>query len=214
MSQVDLPQKPRIATLASILAALVLAGCAASPSVPSAAVEKPATEADALSQQDRLAFFINDVRRGECDKIEPALKSGLPINGFDNLDQTPLIAAVSQNQVACVKQLIARGADVNLADHAGWSPLIHAAYFGSGEELLSLLVDHGANVNAQNNRGLTALYLASAAGHEPQVQLLLAHGANPAIASASGYTPVRVAQLRGLSKIVELLEAKPATATP
>ena len=199
----------------AFVAPLLLAACAHNPAATTPAVaEKAPSELDALSQQDRLAFFINDLRRGECDKIAPALKAGLPIDGFDNLDQTPLIAAVSQNQVDCAKQLIASGADVNLADHAGWSPLIHAAYFGSGNELLSLLVDKGANLNAQNNRGLTALYLASAAGHEPQVQLLLAHGADPAIATQSGYTPVKVAQLRGLSRIVELLEAKPATATP
>lgn len=200
--------------LAFVAPLLLLAACAQTPATPPADAQKPVSEADALSPQDQLAFFINDVRRGECGKIDAALRSGLPIDGFDNLDQTPLIAAVGQNQVECVKLLVARGADVNLADHAGWSPLIHAAYFGSGNEVLGLLIDHGAKVDAQNNRGLTALYLASAAGHEPQVQLLLAHGANPAIASASGYTPVRVAQLRGLSKIVELLEGKPATATP
>lgn len=189
---------------------LLLAACAQAPVAPSAQAE-PAAE---LNPQDRLAFFINDVRHGDCSKIEPALKSGLPIDGFDTLDQTPLIAAVSQNQVECVRELIARGANVDLADHAGWTPLIHAAYFGSGDEVLTLLLDRGAQVNAQNARGLTALYLASAAGHEPQVQLLLAHGADPAIATQSGYTPVRVAQLRGLSRIVELLEGKPATATP
>jgi ankyrin repeat protein len=198
----------------SFIAPLLLAACAHNPAATTAVADQAPSETEALSPQDRLAFFINDVRRGECDKIEPALKSGLPIDGFDSLDQTPLIAAVSQNQVECVKQLIARGADVNLADHAGWSPLIHAAYFGSGNELLGLLIDKGANIDAQNNRGLTALYLASAAGHEPQVQLLLAHNASTTLATQSGYTPVRVAQLRGLSRIVELLEAKPATATP
>jgi len=189
---------------------LTLAACAQAPVAP-----KPAADvAPQLSAEDSLAFFINDIRRGECSKIEPALKAGLPIDGFDTLDQTPLIAAVSQNQLACVKELVARGANVDLADHAGWTPLIHAAYFGSGNEILSVLLDRGAKLNAQNNRGLTALYLASAAGHEPQVQLLLAHGADPAIASSSGYTPVRVAQLRGLSRIVAMLEGKPATATP
>jgi ankyrin repeat protein len=195
---------------AAIAATLMVVACAQAPVAPKTG-EPVAEAAPQLSPQDQLAFFINDIRHGECAKIAPGLKAGLPIDGFDTLDQTPLIAAVSQNQVECVKELVARGANVDLADHAGWTPLIHAAYFGSGNEILALLLDHGAKVNAQNTRGLTALYLASAAGHEPQVQLLLAHGADPAIASASGYTPVRVAQLRGLSRIVAMLEAKPAT---
>ena len=211
-------------TLLFAAALLTLAGCAQQPATP-AVVEAPvvASAAPARPQeseevrQERLVFFVNDVRHGDCAKIEPALAAGVPIDGYDNLGQTPLLAAVSQTQIACVTQLLDKGADVNLADGAGWSPLIHAAYFGGDTTLLTLLLDRGAKVNAQNNRGLTALYLASAAGHEPTVELLLKHGADPSIATQSGYTPLRVAQMRGLTRIVALLEgagARPDAPVP
>jgi ankyrin repeat protein len=189
------------------LAVLLLAACAQAPVAPT---ETPAADANT---PERFAFFVNDIRHGKCETIAPSLKAGLPINGFDTLDQTPLLAAISQNQLACAQQLVTAGADVNLADHAGWTPLIHAAYFGSDTQIITLLIEHGAKVNAQNDRGLTALYLASAAGHEPQVQLLLSKGADSTIASKSGYTPLQVAQVRGLKSIATLLEGKP-TATP
>ncbi|WP_051362410.1 ankyrin repeat domain-containing protein [Solimonas soli] len=183
--------------------AALLAACAQAPVAPHAASPEPYTA-------ERFALFVNDIRHGKCEQIASEVKAGASIDGFDTLDQTPLLAAIAQNQVACVARLLDAGADVNLADHAGWSPLIHAAYFGSDTQIIELLLARGANINAQNDRGLTALYLASAAGHEPQVQLLLARGADPSIASKNGYTPLRVAQVRGLKNIVALLEARPA----
>lgn len=105
--------------------------------------------------------------------------------------------------------MLDRGADVNLPDPAGWTPLIHAVYFGASDELLALLLDRGARINAQNDRGVTALYLAAGIGREPQVRLLLDRGADPQLATQSGYTPQRIAQQKGLAGIVKLLEGGP-----
>ena len=198
----------------SVLSLLLLSACAHSPSTTTAASTAPQATHTDIDPATRLAFFINDIRQGRCDKIAPGLAAGLGVNAFDTLDQTPLIAAVSHNQLDCARQLIDAGADVNLADNAGWSPLIHSAYFGSSVDLMTLLIDKGAKLDAQNNRGLTALYMASASAHEPQVELLLARGADPKIATQSGYTALRVAQLRGLTRISELLgnKSQPTTA--
>jgi ankyrin repeat protein len=76
--------------------------------------------------------------------------------------------------------------------------------------MLNLLLDHGADINAQNDRGLTALYLASVTGHEPQVKLLLARGADRNIASKAGYTPLVAAKMKTLDPIVALLDPSPA----
>ena len=201
--------------LISSALALALAACAHAPAEPSKSEAKNVAVAEPeLSPHDRQIFFINDVRRGNCEAIAPALAKGADINGFDSLDQTALIAAVSQGHLDCVTQLLDKGADVNLADHAGWSPLIHASYFGANLDLMVLLLDRGANVNAQNGRGLTGLYLATAAGHELTVRLLLAKGADTQLASQSGYTPLRVAQLRGLDRIAALLEGKQVPLQP
>lgn len=197
----------------SALALLMLGACAQNPAAPAESAAKVEGQ-EPLDPATKLAFFINDIRQGHCEKIAAGLAEGLPVNGFDTLDQTALIAAVSHDRVDCARQLIDAGADVNLGDNAGWTPLIHSAYFGSSTELMTLLLDKGAKLDSQNNRGLTALYMASAAGHEPQVELLVKRGADTKIATQSGYTALRVAQLRGLTRIAQLLDGKtPAAGT-
>ncbi|KAL0635154.1 hypothetical protein Q9L58_005879 [Maublancomyces gigas] len=47
-------------------------------------------------------------------------------NRRDAYDQTPLLLAVKQNNFALVKSLIKSGADINLADPQGWTPLPYA----------------------------------------------------------------------------------------
>ncbi|RPB12257.1 hypothetical protein P167DRAFT_574616, partial [Morchella conica CCBAS932] len=57
--------------------------------------------------------------------------------------------------------------------------LLHAARRGKKHHhtLLTLLLKSGANPNAADARGATALHKASHAGHHAIVVLLLAHGA-------------------------------------
>lgn len=181
-----------------------LSGCATT-SEPSAATTTAETPA-AAPAEELVTFFVNEARSGHLDKVKEALAAGVPVDTVDSVDQTALIAAASKDQLEIAKVLLAHGADPNAHDPAGWTPLIHATYFGSSLDLISLLVDKGANVNAQNDRGVTALYLAAAGGHEAYVQHLLKLGADPKLATKTGYTPLRVAQANGLSKIVALLD--------
>jgi ankyrin repeat protein len=70
--------------------------------------------------------------------------------------------------------LVASGADVNVPDENGATPLMYAAALLTLADL-RLLVDHQANVNAANANGSTALMWA--AGDAAKLRLLLAHGA-------------------------------------
>ena len=193
---------------------LLLSACASQPSQPQAAVSAAADPAATLSQEDRIAFFTNAARNGRLEEVKQGLDSGIPVNAKDTLDQTALLAAATHNYLEVVQLLLERGADPNLPDNAGWTPLHYAAWFGSGTAILAVLQDHGAQVNAQNDRGITPLYFASVAGHDTQVKYLLAHGADRNIASKSGYTPLRAAKTKGLHEIVALLDPDAAKAAP
>jgi ankyrin repeat protein len=204
------------AVVAALLSIAALTGCAQTPTTATTAPESvdaaASNAAPALTPQDRLAFFVNHARQGEYAEVDREIAAGIDVNGRDTLDQTALIAAVTHRSEDIVALLLAHHADPNLADNAGWTPLIYGAYFGVESSLLQRLVDSGADINARNDRGITALYLASATGHEAQVQFLLDHGADRTLASTAGYTPLRVAQLKGLGKIVALLDPAPASA--
>ena len=72
-----------------------------------------------------------------------------------------------------ISELLARGADPNIADEGGWTPLMCAA--SSGDLIkVKLLINHEIiDVNLTNETGCTALHYASSKGHIDIVSALL-----------------------------------------
>ena len=70
---------------------------------------------------------------------------------------TPFHSAVRRNKVNIVRCMLECGADVNLVDEDGDSPLFSAVYKTTDPEIRNLLLENGANVNHTNNAGNTAL---------------------------------------------------------
>jgi Ankyrin repeats (3 copies)/Ankyrin repeats (many copies) len=70
--------------------------------------------------------------------------------------------------------LLENGADADLTDKYGSTPLLFAASRGSAEVTLMLL-NHGANVNILNQNGLSPLLAAMARGHYKVSSLILEH---------------------------------------
>jgi ankyrin repeat protein len=199
------------------LAAVLMAGCATAPAGSDRSASQSAASAPALTAEevaDRNAFFVQHARNGECDAVVQAIDQGTPIDAVDSLDQTALVAAISQGHEDCATQLLERHASVSTRDPAGWTPLLFAVFFNASPALIDALLKHGADINAQNDRGVTALHLAAGAGNELLVALLLGQGANRDLATVSGYTPLRLAQTKGLKNIVALLDKPLPVATP
>ncbi|MEM6431586.1 MAG: ankyrin repeat domain-containing protein [Deinococcota bacterium] len=68
-------------------------------------------------------------------------------------------AIIGDNSEAKVEMLLAAGADVNLSDAFGGTPLMTAA-FSWKNDVISLLIEAGADVNAQSINGSTPLIAA------------------------------------------------------
>ena len=90
------------------------------------------------------------------------LDHGAYVNAEDNWRRTPLhrvlepVYYLDEGRFDVARLLVERGADVNIPDKNHETPL-HLASFHLDLELVQLLLDHGANVNAENNRGQTSL---------------------------------------------------------
>jgi len=115
--------------------------------------------------------------------------------------------AIRQNDPGALGALL-KTADVNTKDKRGTTPLMMAAAYSS-MAVMNVLVTAGADVNAKNDFGATALHWC--AGDLQKVRLLLDKGADVNARSKMGRTPLLIAAAHsGGAPVVELLLAKGA----
>ena len=72
---------------------------------------------------------------------------------------------------------------VESKDKGGDTPLILASGFGL-KEVVAALIEAGADINVEGNKGVTPLFVASQDGHLEVVKELLRGGADPTLAAA------------------------------
>lgn len=87
----------------------------------------------------------------------------------------------------------------------GWTPLHLAAYFGN-KDVVQVLVEHGANVNARNGMGDTPLHRAAFTGRTDVVMLLLQHNADVTTINGEGKTPSQVANMEDIKQLIVAAE--------
>jgi ankyrin repeat protein len=162
----------------------------------------------------------------QCEQI--LLDAGARINAVDPDGIGPVLIAIINGHYDAAAFLLNKGADPNLADDTGRTALFSAVDFNTmpasnrpapkvidnqvtGLELIKLLLDKGANVNAQLKKqqpyrakldrgqdtmlttGTTPLLRAAKAADLPAMRLLLAKGADPKLATRAGITPLMAA---------------------
>jgi ankyrin repeat protein len=116
--------------------------------------------------------------------------------------------AIRSNDLARLKTIVSTPDEANARGPLGSTPLMDAAVAGS-VEAMALLLDKGADVDAQNPFGTTALMMA--ATQIDKVKLLLDRGAKPNLASKQGRTALFLAAMSDSSTdIVKLLIARGA----
>ena len=117
---------------------------------------------------------------------------------------SPLSAALIKDDFSTASSLLQRGADVNVPDKRGFSPL-HQASQGGRIGTMWLLLENGADVNIRNTTGDTPLAFASYAGEIEASRLLLQWGANVDSQNKKGQSPLHSAVKRGHLDVVRLL---------
>ena len=124
--------------------------------------------------------FVRAVRERDGAKVEELLQGSGPtlINAKDVNGDTALMVAVSRRDSVWTAFLLSNGADPNLANRKGETPLIAAARIGylQGAEWLMI---RRARVDEANRMGETPLIVAVQARQAPLVKYLLSKGANP-----------------------------------
>lgn len=117
--------------------------------------------------------------------------------------------AAGYGQLAMVNELLAQGASASQASqNSGETPLINACKWDHSQIVLTLL-SSGADVNARDKSGRTALHHAiSPILNIPLVELLLKNGADPKVEDNHGTTPVTRARRLGYEELAKEMEEK------
>lgn len=111
-------------------------------------------------------------RNGFLDIAKLLLTAGYDLNqSISTTDQTVLGLAVWNNHLKMVQWLLNNGANVDIVDNQGWTPLMIAAYSGF-TDIVTELLKHHPDTAKKNNRGLTAFDLAVFRNHPDIVGLL------------------------------------------
>jgi ankyrin repeat protein len=135
---------------------------------------------------------------------DPSLVNAYSSDGF-----FPLGLAAFFGHPETVRLLLARGADVTqVARNPMRIQALHAAVAGRSREAVELVVDAGAPINAQQQKGWTALHEVVRQENTELTQYFLAHGADPKLQNDEGKSAIGLAADQGSAAILKLLKGQ------
>ena len=150
-------------------------------------------------------------KSGDTDEVAALLSMDNRLTRtFDADGWSPLHLAAHYGHPDIVTLLLHNNAPVDLrSTNQMANTSLHAALAGRrAADVAKILLDAGADVNATQHGGWTALHAAAAHGDRRLVELLLSRGANAAAANNAGVTVAAIARERGHAEIADLLERR------
>lgn len=142
---------------------------------------------------------------GEAARFLLAGEAARLVNAVNLEGRTPLQAAIHARNEATVIAMIAAGANLNLPDSHGTTPLHDAAASGSGR-MAFLLMQGGADImKAEKSCDVPLLLFAIRMGNGEAAGLFLDAGANPDLGDKQRITPLMEALARDNAEIAQML---------
>jgi len=159
-----------------------------------------------LTAQSTLAVTLPDlVNEGQRDAALDLITGGADVNELSVDGTTALHWAVYRKDLELVQMLLAEGADPDLRNDYGATPMTVAAEHGA-YPVMKALVDAGGNIESPNGEGQTLLMAVARTGNTDTAALLLDKGANVnARENWGGQTALMWASSQQQPAMVELL---------
>ena len=126
------------------------------------------------------------------------------VYGEQQSSWTPLMNAIQNNQTSEAKQYINSDQYLHAQTNNGSTALFFAIKF-KNNDVVDLLLKHGANIQHRNKFDMNPLALAIKTNNLYAVQQLVKHGANIHAVCASSRTPVKFAQVNQRKEIEKYL---------
>lgn len=177
---------------------------------------KALLEADSTlleSRDDRLSYQGNTPLISACWRpgsnnwqatvANFLIDSGSNINARNNNGATPLYFAVKDFDLT--QRLIEKGADINIRAYGDYTPL-HQAAFSGNLKVVKLLIDHGADPNANGAEGTAVHFIIKTnRANEQMIKLLVENGTKLNQSFSFGNTELHLAVFEGLTEIIPIL---------
>lgn len=124
-------------------------------------------------KEDRLAQnFIEAAGFGDVDAVKKLIKNGININVINKRGTNALHFATSCNKLEIIQILVENGANLEFThERYGTTSLIEGAKWGK-DAIVRFLIESGADINAKDFEGNTAMDYARRANHSKTIQLL------------------------------------------
>jgi ankyrin repeat protein len=159
-----------------------------------------------LNSDNQSALYTATLKKKES-LTKLLLEKGANVNEISTNNVTPLYFAIPDSDI--VRLLVENGVDPNIGKNAGFTSLMHAAWF-SYDDSMELLLDHNVSLEEvydgddESLNGWTALSCAASHASDNTVRLLAEHGANLKHVSAKGIPVLHMAaQADTLSVLIE-----------
>ncbi len=140
------------------------------------------------------ALYVNDLKT-----VSEQLNKGVDPNAKNDTGQTPLHAT---QDLAILEKLILSGADVNMADGDGRTPI-----FNKEIELIKALVEAGADIHHKSNKGNTLIIWYSYSGYLEGIQYVVSLGADVSIINVDGQTAYDIAETFAHFKLLDYFQS-------
>jgi ankyrin repeat protein len=170
-----------------------------------------------LRSLQRLGFDFNTLDESGLPPLLLALRrdslnaaaflveqSGFNLDAVNANDENALMIAALRGHAGLLRQLLQQGAEPN---KPGWTPLHYAATHVSAAsvEMIELLLDASAYIDAESPNGTTPLMMAARYGHRDAVLALIDAGADVALRNQQGLGALEFALRTDRRDIAELI---------
>ena len=155
------------------------------------------------NEQGKVSPLSVAIDRGFFDCAQFLLEKNACAEVQEIGNRTALCQAALNGHVALCQLLLKHGANSNVSIEE--KPILCVVAESGNLEIVTLLVESGAEIDATDSRDQTSLQTASTKGHKALVAYLLDHGANIHHENIFGRTPIHDAACFRFTEIVQIL---------
>jgi ankyrin repeat protein len=165
-------------------------------------------------QPKDVSKLLQAAGHGKLDLVNDLLTQGLPVNATNHVGCTALMSASASYRADVVLFLLRSGADVAVRTTDGQTAL-HTAVGSSPsmpdkqKECVRMLLEHGAEIDAQDKNGISPLMNAAWFGCTLAVSELLRHGASVSLRNNQGRTAEDLARNKNQPEVIRILTGLP-----